>query len=110
MSPQKNPPVKLPNEPAITPQIVAEHGLSPEEYQRVLAIMGRTPTMVELGIFSAMRTLRPRDGDGQLLSQGSPSPGDSLQLGYVWKAQLITDIARGFNRAEWEERIWKNRR
>ena len=51
---EKNPPVKLPNEPAITPQIVAEHGLSPDEYQRVLAIMGRTPTMVELGIFSAM--------------------------------------------------------
>ena len=41
-------PVKLPNEPAITPQIVAEHGLSPEEYQRVLAIMGRAPTLVEL--------------------------------------------------------------
>ena len=51
---EENPPVKLPNEPAITPQIVAEHGLSPDEYQRVLAIMGRTPTMVELGIFSAM--------------------------------------------------------
>src|SRR5213595_2357523 len=39
---------------AITPQIVAEHGLSPDEYQRVLAIMGGAPTMVELGIFSAM--------------------------------------------------------
>ena len=37
----KNPPVKLPNEPTITPQIVTEHGLSPEEYQRVLAIIDR---------------------------------------------------------------------
>jgi phosphoribosylformylglycinamidine synthase len=51
---EKNPPVKLPNELAITPQVVAEHGLAPDEYQRVLSIMGRTPTMVELGIFSAM--------------------------------------------------------
>jgi len=51
---EKNPPVKLANEPAITPQVVAEHGLSPDEYRRVLAIMGRTPTLVELGIFSAM--------------------------------------------------------
>lgn len=51
---EKNPPVKLPNEPAITPQIVAEHGLAPDEYQRLLKIMGRDPTMVELGIFSAM--------------------------------------------------------
>ena len=51
---EKNPPVKLPNEPVITPQIVAEHGLAPDEYERLLKIMGRTPTMVELGIFSAM--------------------------------------------------------
>jgi phosphoribosylformylglycinamidine synthase II len=47
-------PVKLPNEPAITPEIVAEHGLTPDEYQRVLDIMGREPRLVELGIFSAM--------------------------------------------------------
>ena len=39
---------------AITPQIVAEHGLTPEEYQRVLKVMGREPNMVELGIFSVM--------------------------------------------------------
>jgi phosphoribosylformylglycinamidine synthase len=51
---EKNPPVKLPNEPKITPQIIAEHGLAPDEYERLLKIMGREPTMVELGIFSAM--------------------------------------------------------
>jgi phosphoribosylformylglycinamidine synthase II len=51
---EDNPPARLPNEPAITPQIVAEHGLAPDEYERLLKIMGRTPTMVELGIFSAM--------------------------------------------------------
>jgi phosphoribosylformylglycinamidine synthase len=39
---------------AITPEIVAEHGLSPEEYERVLAIMGREPNLTELGIFSVM--------------------------------------------------------
>jgi phosphoribosylformylglycinamidine synthase subunit PurL len=38
----------------ITPQIVAEHGLSPEEYDRVLHAMGRTPNLTELGIFSVM--------------------------------------------------------
>lgn len=51
---EKNPPVKLPNEPVITPRVVAEHGLAPDEYERLLKIMGREPTMVELGIFSAM--------------------------------------------------------
>ena len=38
----------------ITPQIVAEHGLSPDEYERVLHAMGRTPNLTELGIFSVM--------------------------------------------------------
>ena len=38
----------------ITPQIVADHGLSPEEYDRVLHALGREPNLVELGIFSVM--------------------------------------------------------
>src|SRR5688572_15868347 len=40
--------------PAITPQMVAEHGLSPAEYQRLLGILGREPSLTELGIFSVM--------------------------------------------------------
>lgn len=39
---------------AITPEIVAEHGLSPEEYDRVLHALGREPNLTELGIFSVM--------------------------------------------------------
>jgi phosphoribosylformylglycinamidine synthase II len=39
---------------AITPQIVAEHSLSPEEYQKILGILGREPNITELGIFSVM--------------------------------------------------------
>ena len=38
----------------ITPEVVAEHGLSPDEYKMVLEIMGRTPNLTELGIFSVM--------------------------------------------------------
>ncbi|MBP8234935.1 phosphoribosylformylglycinamidine synthase subunit PurL [Rhizorhabdus sp.] len=38
----------------ITPAIVAEHGLSPEEYERILHAMGREPNLTELGIFSVM--------------------------------------------------------
>ena len=38
----------------ITPQIVADHGLSAQEYERVLAALGREPNLVELGIFSVM--------------------------------------------------------
>jgi phosphoribosylformylglycinamidine synthase subunit PurL len=42
------------NAPKITPALVAEHGLAPEEYRRILDLIGREPTITELGIFSAM--------------------------------------------------------
>ena len=38
----------------ITPEIVAEHGLAPDEYDRILRALGREPNLVELGIFSVM--------------------------------------------------------
>jgi len=39
---------------AITPELVKEHGLADDEYARILKLMGREPTLVELGIFSVM--------------------------------------------------------
>ncbi len=42
------------SEPAITPELVASHGLKPDEYDRFLELIGRVPTMTELGICSAM--------------------------------------------------------
>ena len=44
----------LTREPEITEELVAAHGLKPDEYQRILDLIGRTPTLTELGIFSAM--------------------------------------------------------
>src|SRR5713226_3015976 len=38
----------------VTPEIAAEHGLTPEEYARVQKILGRDPNITELGIFSVM--------------------------------------------------------
>ncbi|MEK9284236.1 MULTISPECIES: phosphoribosylformylglycinamidine synthase subunit PurL [unclassified Bradyrhizobium] len=42
------------NEPKITPELIAAHGLKPDEYERILKLIGREPTFTELGIFSAM--------------------------------------------------------
>ncbi|CAN5270228.1 phosphoribosylformylglycinamidine synthase II [soil metagenome] len=42
------------NETKITPEIVAQHGFTPAEYEKVLEIMQREPSMTELGIFSVM--------------------------------------------------------
>ncbi|WP_114963584.1 phosphoribosylformylglycinamidine synthase subunit PurL [Tritonibacter mobilis] len=41
-------------EPAITPEVIENHGLKPDEYDLILEIIGREPTFTELGIFSAM--------------------------------------------------------
>src|SRR5258708_33167494 len=44
----------LMNQPQITPELVAGHGLKPDEYERILKLIGRGPTFTELGIFSPM--------------------------------------------------------
>src|SRR5881392_4354381 len=43
-----------PGDPLITPALVAEHGLTADEYQRLVAMLGRTPAFTELGIVSAL--------------------------------------------------------
>ncbi len=42
------------NTPPITDELIAAHGLSAEEYRRIRALLGRTPTIEELGIFAVM--------------------------------------------------------
>ncbi len=79
-------------EPAITPDIVAEHGLTAEEYDRVLAIMGRVPSMTELGIFSVMwsehcsykssrRWLRRLPTTGKVVIQGPGENAGVIDIG-----------------------------
>src|SRR5580765_7453289 len=41
-------------DPVVTPELVAEHGLTPEEFERIKKILGREPNFTELGIFSVM--------------------------------------------------------
>ncbi|RPI04031.1 MAG: phosphoribosylformylglycinamidine synthase subunit PurL [Ignavibacteriae bacterium] len=83
----KNQPVKG-KDPIITSELVKEHGLSEEEYDRILKILGRTPTFTELGIFSVMwsehcsyknsiaqlKTL-PRKGPHLLVEAGEENAG-----------------------------------
>ncbi len=44
----------MPQATAITPEVIREHNLTPEEYQKILDMLGREPTFTELGIFSVM--------------------------------------------------------
>jgi phosphoribosylformylglycinamidine (FGAM) synthase-like enzyme len=43
-----------PGDPAITPALVAEHGLTQHEYDLLVAMLNREPTFTELGIVSAL--------------------------------------------------------
>ena len=38
----------------ITPEIINKHGIEPEEYKKIINLIGKEPNMLELGIFSAM--------------------------------------------------------
>ncbi len=49
-----SPVLPRPGDPEITPALVAEHGITPFEYERLLAMLGRTPTHTELGVVSAL--------------------------------------------------------
>ncbi|MGE7414758.1 hypothetical protein ACQKLZ_10405, partial [Methylobacterium tarhaniae] len=42
------------NDVSITPELVRQHGLTEDEYQRFVGLIGREPTITELGIVSAM--------------------------------------------------------
>jgi phosphoribosylformylglycinamidine synthase subunit PurL len=44
----------VPDPTTVTPQLLAQHGITAEEYDRILAALGRTPSLTELGIYSVM--------------------------------------------------------
>ncbi len=41
-------------QPRVTPELVASHGITPDEYQKIIRILGREPNYTELGVFSVM--------------------------------------------------------
>src|SRR5437764_13638564 len=41
-------------DPIVTPELVAKHGLTPEEFEQIKKILGREPNFPELGIFSVL--------------------------------------------------------
>ncbi|MGB8886569.1 MAG: phosphoribosylformylglycinamidine synthase subunit PurL [Candidatus Korobacteraceae bacterium] len=53
MNPVEDAP-SLANDSTITPEVLRDHGISSEEYDRILKSLGREPTLTELGIFSVM--------------------------------------------------------
>jgi phosphoribosylformylglycinamidine synthase subunit PurL len=83
-------------EPAVTPELVKQHGLTPEEFERIKKILGREPNFTELGIFSVMwsehcsyknskKELKkfPTTGPGILVKAGEENAG-VVDIGDGW--------------------------
>src|SRR3954465_1625601 len=80
----------IPNEPTITPELVAEHGLKPEEYERILQLIGREPTITELGIFSAMWNEHCSYKSSKIHLRGLPTSGPHVIQGPGENAGVIS--------------------
>ncbi len=80
--------------PPITPALVAEHGLSEEEYARVLHALGREPNLVELGIFSVMWSEHCSYKSSRLHLKKLPTTGPQVICGPGENAGVI-DIGDG---------------
>ncbi|WP_425090445.1 phosphoribosylformylglycinamidine synthase subunit PurL [Tropicimonas sp. S265A] len=83
-----------PTEPAITPELIDAHGLKPDEYQRILEIIGRTPTFTELGIFSAMWNEHCSYKSSKLHLRKLPTEGPQVICGPGENAGIV-DIGDG---------------
>ena len=85
----------FPGERPVTPEVVREHNLNELEYSRILEMLGRTPTLTELGIFSALWSehcsykhskpvLRTFPTTGPLVVQGPGENAGVLRLPQGW--------------------------
>lgn len=73
----------------ITPEIIQEHGLTPEEYQTILKILGREPSITELGIFSVMWSEHCSYKNSKPLLRTFPTSGPHILQGPGENAGIV---------------------
>ncbi|HKM91222.1 MAG TPA: phosphoribosylformylglycinamidine synthase subunit PurL [Candidatus Acidoferrales bacterium] len=79
----------------VTPEIAAEHGLSPDEYARVRKILGREPNITELGIFSVMWSEHCSYKSSKVHLKRLPTKGPQVVQGPGENAGVV-DIGEGW--------------
>ncbi|BDL37420.1 phosphoribosylformylglycinamidine synthase subunit PurL [Methylorubrum sp. GM97] len=82
------------NDVPITPELVRQHGLTPNEYERFRALVGREPTLTELGIVSAMWNEHCSYKSSRKHLRGLPTSGPHVIQGPGENAGVI-DIGDG---------------
>ncbi len=82
----------MPAGPPITPEIIADHGLTPSEYDRIKEIIGREPNFTELGIFSVMWSEHCSYKNTRLLLKDFPVKSPRVLVGAGEENAGILDI------------------
>ena len=82
-------------EPAITPELVAKHNLTPDEYKKILDVLGRTPSYTELGIFSVMWSEHCSYKNTRPLLKTFPTKSPKILVGAGEENAGIIDIGDG---------------
>jgi phosphoribosylformylglycinamidine synthase len=83
-------------DPAITPELVARHGLTPGEYARVREILGREPNFTELGIFSVMWSEHCSYKNSRLELRKFPTTGPRVLVKAGEENAGVIDIGDGW--------------
>ncbi len=83
------------HEPAITPELVQKHNLTPDEYAKILAILDRPPSYTELGIFSVMWSEHCSYKNTRPLLKTFPTRGAKILVGAGEENAGIIDIGDG---------------
>src|SRR5256886_4540521 len=82
-------------DPAVTAELVQKHNLTPEEFERVEAILGRTPTYTELGIFSVMWSEHCSYKNSRPVLKGFPTKSSKILVGAGEENAGIIDVGDG---------------
>src|SRR5579859_1709004 len=82
-------------DPAITPELIKQHGLTPEEFERIKGILGREPTYTELGIFSVMWSEHCSYKNSRPLLRTFPTKSPKILVGAGEENAGIIDIGDG---------------
>src|SRR5947208_5352535 len=83
------------SDPAITPELVQKHNLTPEEYAKIKNILGREPTYTELGIFSVMWSEHCSYKNSRALLKTFPTKSPRILVGAGEENAGIIDIGDG---------------
>jgi phosphoribosylformylglycinamidine synthase II len=83
-------------DPKVTPELVAKHGLTPEEFERIKKILGREPNFTELGIFSVMWSEHCSYKNSRLELKKFPTTGPNILVKAGEENAGVVDIGNGW--------------